>query len=261
MKADLIKEFGEELGIFVAELVDISERPLPDRNHALSAFGVALNQAFPPLDVSQRKIEEAFEAISELARRSLGIPLKRKGLIDLIEEKIGKTLFHNSTFPIHIRSDRNEANENALEIDASTFSGGERGFPNEENWRERLIVPLEETARWLRSRSISRIALGGSYRLTTAFILGWAFRSATGFELEIPTRDGAWATDDRVRSDEIYPTWQVSDIQALENERLIVSIGILRNPALNSRFAHFISKFHEFVGQLPINRDWQVQER
>jgi hypothetical protein len=41
---------------------------------------------------------------------------------------------------------------------------------------------------------VARVEIGGSYRLTTAFILGHALRAATGFELEIAT---SWATDDR----------------------------------------------------------------
>ncbi len=104
-------------------------------------------------------------------------------------------------------------------------------FPANQCWQEGLIAPLDRTARWLRSRSVSRLAIGGSYRLTTAFALGLSFRAATGFELEIATRGGTWLTDDRPRSDEIYPAWNIRDAEVLKGDRLIVSVGILRDPS------------------------------
>ena len=60
--------------------------------------------------------------------------------------------------------------------------------------------------------------------------LGWSFRAAIGFELEIPTRDGVWATDDRPSPDMRQP-WRISDPVALHGDQLIVSVGILRDPA------------------------------
>jgi hypothetical protein len=132
---------------------------------------------------------------------------------------------------VHVRSDRNETNETALEIDASAYSGGATPFPDRAVWSEGLVAPLSETAKWARSLGLSRIALSGSYRLTTAFLLGWSFRSAIGFELEIPTRDGLWATDDRPGQSETVPTWRVTAARALEGDRLVVSVGILRDPA------------------------------
>ncbi len=97
-------------------------------------------------------------------------------------------------------------------------------------WTEQLLAPLDRTARWLRSQTVSRVALSGSYRLTTAMVLGWSFRAAIGFELEIPTRDGAWATDDRPSPD-LRQTWQISEPMALHGDQLIVSVGVLRDPA------------------------------
>lgn len=228
---DLIEAFGMPLGTFVAESVEIAERVLPDRDSALQAFGVALSRAFPHLDVRPNQTEQVFDAVSGLARQNLGVPLRREVLIGLIEEALGQPLFQSRSFPLHVRSDRNEVDETALEIDASAFSGGGTPFPDADGWSEGLITPLDRTARWLRSRGVSRLALGGSYRLTTAFALGRSFRAAIGFELEIPTRDGPWATDDRVRADETYPTWRISDAEALDGDRLVVSVGILRDPA------------------------------
>ena len=73
---------------------------------------------------------------------------------------------------------------------ASAFSGSNGVFPDVARWREELLTPLERTARWLRERGTTRIALSGSYRLTTAFALGYSLRSAAGFERQVFFPDG-----------------------------------------------------------------------
>ena len=67
---------------------------------------------------------------------------------------------------------------------------------------------------------MARVEIGGSYRLTTAFILGHALRAATGFELEIATSGGTWATDDRPRADVTYPPWPIRDSDMLTSDCL-----------------------------------------
>src|SRR4051794_20551864 len=75
LREDMIKEFRQSLGTFVAESVEIAERVLPDWDSGLQAFAVSLNRAFPQLEVGVRSIERAFEAVSGLARKSVGVPL------------------------------------------------------------------------------------------------------------------------------------------------------------------------------------------
>ena len=231
LKADLVAVYGESLGTFVVEAVEVTERNMPDRDSAIQAFGLALERAFPTVGARHRTIEQTFDALSGLARRTIGTPLARGDLIKVIETELGQPLPLPAAFPLHVRSDRNETNETALEIDASAFSGGAVSFPGpEEGWAD-LIEPLDQTSRWLRGQGVSRVGLGGSYRLTTALLLGWSLRSAIGFELEIPTRDGLWATDDRPQSDQPSPSWRVTEPQALYGDRLVVCIGVLRDPA------------------------------
>lgn len=230
LTADLVDTFGEQLGRFVADAVEVSERNLPDRDSALQAFGVALGRAFPALDVSPRRVEQAFELLSGLARRTIGVPLARAELIHAIEAGLGQTLPCESAFRLHVRSDRGEQDETALEIDVSDFSGGAARFPSPDAWAQALSAPLVRTARWLRSRDVSRVALSGSYRLSTAMVLGWSLRSANGFELEIPTREGPWLTDDRPRADRSWPQWLVTQPSALVDDQLVVGIGVVRDP-------------------------------
>ncbi len=227
----LVKTYGDTLGPFVADSVEISERVLPDRDTAVQAFGIALSRAFPALEVSHSRVRGAFDELSGMAHLSIGKPLGRANLIRAIESAIIQPLPIPLRFPLHIRSDRNESDETALEIDASDFSGGSSDYPHPERWQEGLIKPLDMTARWLRSNDVSRVALSGSYRLTTAIALGWSLRSASGFELDIPTRDGPWMTDDRPNADDPLPTWRIVEPSALHVEQLVVSIGVLRDPA------------------------------
>ena len=231
LRTDLVKAYGESLGGFVAEAVEVTERNLPNRDSALQAFGLALERTYPTLEVSRRRIEDGFEALSGLAARSIGAPISRVELLRTLEGALSQKLPLPASFPLHVRSDRNEADETALEIDASAFSGGSATFPDPVRWTEELLAPLERTARWIRARGISRVALGGSYRLSTAFALGWSLRSAIGFELEIPTREGAWRTDDRPQAGDADLAWRLEQPTSLDDDHLVVSVGVLRDPS------------------------------
>lgn len=48
-----------------------------DRDAALATSGVELDRAYPSLEAPQKRVSEAFEALSALARRSIGTPLAR----------------------------------------------------------------------------------------------------------------------------------------------------------------------------------------
>ncbi|GAM99781.1 hypothetical protein U91I_03436 [alpha proteobacterium U9-1i] len=226
---DMSKEFGAELGAFVAGHVDVIERPLLDRDGAVAAFATALARAFPQLQAWAQNAERAFTALETLGRAKLGSLLPRAALVEIMTKELG-AFVPDAPVVVHVRSDRNGSDETAIEIDASAFSGGDAGFPETSVWAEFLLAPLDRTARWLRAHDISRVKLGGSYRISTALALGWALRSATGFELEIPTRDGGWTTDDRGAPD-LAAGWRMNDVGALAGQRLVVTIGVLRDPA------------------------------
>lgn len=228
----LISEFGEKLGPFIASSVEISEQMIPDRNNAIQAFGMALQEAFSNLDPRQRDIRAAFEALSDLGHRSRGEPILRSTLVEAIEGGIGERLPLPSSFPLLIRSNRNEMSRGALEIDASRFSGGPDGFPPPERWTEDLANPLRKTAEWLRASGQSRILLDGSYRLSTALVLGHSLRAAHGFELGIPTREGFWNTDVHLGAQAVSDSWNIVMPTTLEDDELGICVGVLRDPSI-----------------------------
>ena len=231
LRDDFIEEYENELGDFVFHAVEIAERIIPDRDAGLNAFSVALGRSFPALDVGARKAEAAFDALEKLGRGSMGKMLERKELLLTIETALSSSLT-SGVFPVHIRSDRTGSNETALEIDASAFCGGALAYPTTPTWATELIEPLQETARWLTSRTVSRVALGGSFRLTTGFVIGWSFRAATGFELEIPTRPNPWNTDDRPLAEDAEPERTIVEpTSKLQGDSMVVALGVLRRPA------------------------------
>jgi len=226
-----VKEYGAPLGEFIFKSVEVSEKTFSDHDQAAVAFAHALELVFPELDVVSRQARQAFDSLLGLIRRNVGAPLRREVLRGAIEASLGKSLPLGDAFPLRIRSDRNASDENALEIDASAFSGGDRPFPDEALWRHDLLKPLDRTSKWLRGQSISRVRVTGSYRLTSAICIGWALRSAIGLELEVETRDGIWATNERPAPGIGSLASTIAKPERLDGDQLNVAIGILRNPA------------------------------
>jgi hypothetical protein len=235
LRADLVSEFGKDLGDFFADNVEISLRVLPDRASAEAAFASALHDSFPNLDISASKVRAGFSALNDLAGRNRGAMLTPGQLFDALSASVGEQLVQPGPFAIHVRSTRNGEVANALEIDASSFSGGQSGFPHAKRWREELLVPLEKTAAWARKRNHARIALSGSYRLTTAFAIGWAFRSAIGFEIEIPTKAECWPTDEHPAVNASPLPCTIVRPRNLVHGRLVVAVGVLRDPTPDIR--------------------------
>lgn len=232
LRSALVDEFESELGDFFANNIEISLRPVSDRSIAEAAFAAALQQHFPDLDVTSRRFSVAFAALNDLAAQARGTMLTRSQLLEILRHALGVDLVpHRSILPIHVRSDRNGEVMDALEIDASMFSGSLTRFPEPEHWRAELLDPLVSAASWARKHAFSRLALSGSYRLSTGFALGWAFRAAVGFEIDIPTKTGVWATDAHPNPGDSTPPWAFRKATDLFGDRLIVGIGVLRDPS------------------------------
>jgi len=231
LEKKLTEEFGQGLGKFIATFSEVDEQNIPDRDTAFRAFSSSLESAFPEIEPSSRKVRAAFERLCEVAQRALGEPITREVLLQEIVKGLGEDLPLPTSFPILVRSDRDDIEASALEIDASPFCGGDIAYPPTDEWEGRLSNPLRETAAWLRRNRTSRIALDGFYRLTTAMIIGYHLRSAHGFELEIPTRSGNWATNEHLAAEAVIDAWEINRPEVSEAIELSVCIGILKDPS------------------------------
>ncbi len=233
LEHDTIAEFGEKLGPRIVGSFEVFRRVFPDRPTAEAMFAAALEDAFPGVDPSRRKVADAFRTLADHLGSHRGQMVERFTLLGILAENLGAPLVVDGPLPVHIRSDRNVPLERAVEIDASAFSGTEGAPPSSEEWQSSLLVPLERTAKWAHRNGQTRVRITGSYRISTAFALGWSFRAATGFELKIPTRGGDWVTDERPNLQDSEQPWEIAKPERLHNGRLLVSIGVLRNPALD----------------------------
>lgn len=260
LREDLICAFDSEVGEFLANSVEIELKTFPDHGAAKATFDSAMCQVFPHLNVGARTMAAAFAELSNLAAQSRGVMLMRGHLIDILGKTLGIALLNNRDLQLHVRSDRNEAGRDALEIDASAFSGGDGVFPVPERWAAELLDPLDATARWARAQNYQRVGLTGSYRLSTAFAIGWSFRSATGFEINIPIRTGPWTTDARPPPDAAL-SWQISAAERLVGTHLRAAVGVLRDPSreiLASLDSSDDSLFTAFLPQ-PLTDEFQAQ--
>jgi hypothetical protein len=226
LRIDLAGTFEACNGHFFANAVDVQLRNYSERATAHAAFGGALTNAFPDLDFSSRRIAETFEALANLASRSRGAMLTREQLIAVLEDKLAVSV-SRTILPLHIRGDQSPERVDALEIDARVFS--QAPFPPHDGWQDQLLRPLGLTAAWAKSLGITRVGLSGQFRISLALGIGWAFRAATGFELEIPTRDALWTTDQRPAHGDTVPM-AVSDANELSHDHLAVAVGVLRDP-------------------------------
>jgi len=225
-RADVLATYPDPLGSFFIEFVDFEESNIPDETTARSLFNNAFHATFPSSDFRTSQLRRAFDDLLAMAKSNVGSLLTRRSLIEIIEKAVGEPL-HLNGFGLHIRSDRNESDPEMLEFDASAYSAG---AGSKADWVAGLLAPLQKTAAWLKGQGAARLRLQGSYRLSVAFALGWCFRSATGIDLDIVTRDGVWSTDTRPDFAKSYAQWEISDAMISAGDVLTVSVGILRDP-------------------------------
>ncbi|HEX8914924.1 MAG TPA: SAVED domain-containing protein [Humisphaera sp.] len=237
LRADLVAEFGKEMGNFFTSSVDVSLRNFPGKEAAFLLFADLLEQAVPDPNRRPQATKAAFEALFALATTRRGSMLTRRDLVHALEVALGAPLGLTSKLPLHVRSDQVSPEEHAIEIDASRFCRGDLPVPPPKAWQEELLPPLAATAAWAKSLGRTRVTLSGQCRLSTAFAVGATFRSADGFDIEVPVRPEIWATDAHppagasVRCTSTEPAGLVAG-------RLIVAVGIIRDPTADVRKYH-----------------------
>lgn len=244
---DLINEFGERIGCFISDYVEFDIKSFPDRSHAEIAFSHAVDCAFPDIDVNNKVKNSAFSMLLDLVGNNRGKMLAKDRLLQVLSEEFRTPLISDRKLRVHILSMPNESELDAIEIDATDYSGGDKKYPTSDLWHSGLLVPLDNTARWAREGKYHQLALTGNFRLSTALALGWSFRSVKGFEIEISTRSGIWATADYPLHGVQGVSWEITVPERLVNGRLVVAIGVLRDPSLDIQYSHGILRNSEIL--------------
>ena len=113
------------------------------------------------------------------------------------------------------------------------FGGQNREYPPATVWNQQLLTDLQTTKEWiLEHRKVRRIVLSGNRRLSASLALGSVFSAVSGFSVVMMYRGSAWATDAHPQSAmPAYPLIQAGTCEDARGDRLVVSIGIIRDIA------------------------------
>lgn len=227
---DLIATFGIDVGSHLARAVDVDLRAISDVRSAEGLFSAALSESFPGEQLLLRDVGRAFGTLVGHLSDHRGELITRGALIALLRHELGVELIADNPLLVTIRSDGQDEPSDAIEIDASRFSSRLAPPPTTDEWATGLLQPLERLQKWARGRPHTRIRLAGAFRITTGFGVGWALRAVQGFEVDIPTREGVWATDTRPTPEQAPLPWAIEHPAYLSGGRLVVCVGVLRDP-------------------------------
>lgn len=113
------------------------------------------------------------------------------------------------------------------------FGGQTREFPPADVWNGRLLGELQTSKVWiLEHRKVRHIALSGNRRLSASLAIGFVFSAVSGFSVAMMYRGSVWATDAHPNSTTpAYPLIPSGSFEDVRGDRLVVSIGIMRDIA------------------------------
>lgn len=229
-EAQLLEQYRGKFGdnaLHHVGAVDVELSPNHGRDQAEIAFAHALDQAFPTLELAPRVFKRVFAALLERVNTARGRLITRPELLALMREA-GVALTEEGALPVRLRGADDADDLRVLDIDCSAFSG-DGGFPTPDHYAAGLLAPLVKTSAWARAQHRQRVLLSGRYRISTAIAAGWAFRSAIGFELDVPTKDGVWSSNAHPAGAGTSLAWQVNADATVVDGRLAVGVGILRD--------------------------------
>ena len=231
LQATFVEDLGTDLGQFACRGVDFELQPVMTSTQAQAGFHAALNEAFPAASpATYLQVQAAFAALLTHLQNNRRAPVKRSTIFDLLRAATMIDLEPRS-LDLHFRSDHTAAAATtALEVDATAFSGAGGFYPEPAVWQEQLVDPLARAAAWHKGRGGRLVSLAGQFRISTGLTIGAAFRSAMGFDILLPTRDGPWPTNAHADSGKTYADWETSQPEALVNGRLVVAVGVIRSP-------------------------------
>lgn len=200
-------------------------------------FKHSLNENLPyHRDFSDRILEEVYTELSTFVRGRRNQTITRNEIEASLRARI-PTQSRPPVLPIHVHTAINDmetdADSTALRFEwADFFAGEDRNYPPAEVWNKRMVGELLETKTWIfERRSTRRIFLTGNRRLSASLAIGSVFSAVSGFALEMQYREGAYATDAHATAETLEYQLQSQRFGNEKGNRLIVSIGIIRDVA------------------------------
>jgi hypothetical protein len=218
---------------FLVSMVHIETRAPEMVGLQEAAFKQSFSDAFPEhTDLSVANMHELYLGLAQFIRSRRNQPMGRRELEELIETKIAPTKpVRLRPITIHTQAAASACHATSLCFAWDEFFGDvRRSFPPPDRWKKGLMKPLRETQEWIvQNRKTRRIRLTGNRRLSASLAIGAVFSAVAGYSIEFETRNGeSWATDDHATA--ASPSYPLQiDMPSEVGERLVVSVGILRN--------------------------------
>lgn len=198
-------------------------------------FKQSLNKYLPYYrELSDYILEDIYSSVAVFVRDRRNQTINRNELETVLRAPVPER-FSPPISPIRIHTAINEietdTEKTALRFEwAKFFAGENRNYPPPEVWNERLVGELLETKKWvLERRSTRKIYLTGNRRLSTSLAIGSIFSAVAGFSVDMQQREQVFPTNAHATPE--TPDYQIQS-QRFGNEkgeRLIVSIGIIRD--------------------------------
>ncbi len=212
---------------------------LSDLSHARDAgkalFKQSLTENLPQYgDLPTRILDDIYSEVSTFIKGKGIQTVTRLELESSLRTPIPENLLPPVS-PIHIHTAINEietdADKTALRFDwAEFFAGENRNYPPPEVWNERMIGKLLEAKNWiLERRSTRRIFLTGNRRLSASLAIGSIFSAVAGFSVDMQQREQVFPTNAHAAPETANYQIQLQRFGNEKGERLIVSIGIIRD--------------------------------
>jgi hypothetical protein len=205
------------------------------RNTGRVLFKHSLNEHLPHHhDLSDRILDEMYTELSTFVRGRRNQTITRNELELSLRARI-PAQFQPPIFPIRVHTAINDietdTDKTALRFEWSEFFAGEnRKYPLPQVWNERLVGDLLETRRWIHERRLTkRVLLTGSRRLSASLAIGSIFSAVAGFPIDMQQREQVFSTDAHATPETPDYHLQSQLLGNKKGERLIVSVGIIRN--------------------------------
>jgi hypothetical protein len=209
-----------------------------NHSHGKALFLAELQRYHPFYrTLSGYALDDIYAQVSAFVQRRINQTITRCELEESLLEKVSPSA-RPTMAPVRLHTIAQDADPDAEPTKlcfawVPFFGGQTREYPPAEVWNRQLLGELQTTKAWiLEHRKVRRIALSGNRRLSAALAIGFVFSAVSGFSVAMTYRDSVWATEAHPNSTTpAYALTQSGSFEEVRGERLVVSIGIIRDIA------------------------------